>query len=191
MNNGKVEDKRIPTGGLTKLVIYLSKVVDPLVGFGSVIACTMLAAMMFLVFVDVVGRDIGSIRFIQEHVGFVHPIIGSNEVTEFLMIILAAFAVAYTAQKKGHVRVDVVLQYVSKKANVWFDIFANAFSFIFFFFITWQGWLYALDRFNSKVSSSVLLIPVYPFVFIMIIGTAILTLVFLRDFLKSIDEVGK
>jgi TRAP-type C4-dicarboxylate transport system permease small subunit len=187
----KVEVHPATTDVLTKCVTYLSRVIDPLTRYGTTFASVMLAGMMFLTFFDVAGRGLGSFSFIQDNASFFKPIVGSNEVTEFLMVMLVSFALAYCAQKKGHIRVDLVLQYVSKRANIWFDIFTYAISFIFFVFITWQGWMSAMDSVTSRVSSSVLLIPNYPFIFIMVIGSAFLTIVFLRDFLESIREVTR
>lgn len=171
---------RVPTNGLSTVIIYLNKVVDPLSNFGLVIACVTLAAMMFLTFFDVAGRYI-----------FNKPIIGSYEITEFMMAILVGFALAYCGLKKGHIRVDLILQHLSRKANLWFDIFTYGFSCIFYVFIVWQTFLKAWENVSSHLASSVLLIPVYPFVFIFVIGAAFVTLVFLRNFLQSIAEVIK
>ncbi len=170
-----------PSTGLGKLVAFLSKVVNPLSGvFGAAIAGTVLASMMFLTFFDVAGRFLLN-----------KPIDGSLEVTEYLMGLLVGFGIGYCALKKGHIRVDLIMQYTSPKANQWFDVFAYGISCIFYIFITWQTWIYGFGKIESKMTSAVLLIPVYPFVFAIAVGAAFLVLVFLRDFLQSIDEVRR
>jgi TRAP-type C4-dicarboxylate transport system permease small subunit len=170
-----------PPNALAIVIKFLSRVVSPLSGvLGAVIASTAIAAMMFLTFFDVAGRFVLN-----------KPISGSLEVTEYLMGLLVSFGLGYCALKKGHIRVDLIMQYTSRKVNLWFDLFAYGISFLMYIFITWQIWQYGVSKYTSKMTSSVLLIPVYPFAFIMAIGAAFLVLVFLRDFLQSIEEVSK
>jgi TRAP-type transport system small permease protein len=188
--NEKGIARRFRHQGLENCVLVLSRIVDPLSGvFGAAIAGTMLAAMMFLTFADVVGSQLGKIHFISEHVSLFKPIIGSQEVTELMMVILVAFALAYCALHKGHIRVDVVLTFASVKATHWFNVFAYGVSTVFYAFIVWQGWSYAWDNVSTHTVSSVLLIPIFPFNFLLVIGAAITVLIFLRDFLKSLQEV--
>jgi TRAP-type transport system small permease protein len=176
-------------GFFSQVVKGLSRVVDPLVKVGAVIACTALAAMMFLTFLDVAGAQIGKLSFVSNLTSFFRPIIGSQEITELLMMLLVSFALGYTALKKGHIRVDLVMQYTSKKANHWFDVFAYGFSFIMYVLIAWQGWIYAFDNIRTHTVSTILNIPIPPFNFLLVIGAGLAALIFLRDFLKSIEEV--
>jgi TRAP-type transport system small permease protein len=165
----------------SKAVAFLSKLVNPLSGvFGAAIGCTVLAAMMFLTFFDVIGRYV-----------FNKPIDGTDELIRFMMVTVIGFALGYCALLKGHIRVDLILQYVSKRANQWFDVFTYAISLIFYILFTVQAWLYSLDNISGHLTSAVLAIPISPFVFILFIGAVIVTLIFLRDFLKSIEEVMK
>jgi TRAP-type transport system small permease protein len=177
----KAVTQAAPPTGLGVVVAFLSKIVNPLSGvFGVTVASIVLSAMMFLTFFDVAGRFLIN-----------KPIDGSLEVTEYLMGVLVGFGIGYCAIKKGHIRVDLILQYTSRKANQWFDVFTYGASCIFYIFICWQTWVYGFGKVASKMTSAVLLIPVYPFVFIIAIGAAFLVLVFLRDFLQSIEEVRK
>jgi TRAP-type transport system small permease protein len=177
----KVTAPQVPITGLGKLVSYLSKVVDPLTGVAGVaVAGTMLTAMMLLTFFDVAGR-----RLLNR------PIIGSWELIEFMMALLVTFGLGYCALKKGHIRVDLIMQYTGRKTNLWFDIFAYGISCVFFMFISWRVWLHAQKVYASNLTSPALFIPVYPFIFLLSVGAALVALVFLRDFLKSVEEVGQ
>jgi TRAP-type transport system small permease protein len=170
----------ITPGGFDKFIIYFSKIIDPVCEYGALFAGIMLAAMMFLTFFDVGGRNLVN-----------KPIIGSYEITEFMMVLLVAFGLSFCARHKGHIRVDVILAYASRKTTRWFNIIAYAFSLIFYILITWQGWLNAWSNLSGKSVSTILLVPIYPFAFLLVIGAALTALVFLRDFLKSINEVIK
>jgi TRAP-type C4-dicarboxylate transport system permease small subunit len=169
-----------PTTSLEKFITLLSKIIDPLTKYGSLFAGFVLAAMMFLTFFDVSGRFL-----------FKKPVLGSFEITVFLMSLMVSFALAYCAQHKGHIRVDVIMQFVSAKANAWLDIFAYGLSFIFYILIASQVFLNALEVIKTQLTSSVLYIPIYPFVFVLVFGAALVALVLFRDFLNSIKEVTK
>ncbi len=167
----------------------MDKVVNPLCKYGSYVGAVMLAVMMFLTFFDVISNQLGKMPEINSRTDFFGPIIGGQELIELFMLVLVSFALAYCALKQGHIRVDLILQYTSKKASLWFDIIAYGASIVFYVFITWQAFRYALDGIHDKTVSTILTIPIYPFNFIIFIGAALVTLVFLRDFFKSIEGV--
>jgi len=189
--SSKIKQEIAQPGVIGHIANALSKVVDPLTIVGAVIACTALAAMMFLTFLDVAGAQLGKVSFINNLTSFFKPIIGSQEITELLMVLLVSFALGYSAFKKAHIRVDLVMQYTPNKVNRWFDIFAYGFSFIMYILIAWQGWVYAFDNIRTGMVSTILNIPIPPFNFLLVIGAALAALIFLRDFLKSIEEVNR
>lgn len=191
VNGNKELAQPVSHGIMNKIVTYISRVVDPLVTVGAAVACTALAAMMFLTFLDVAGAQLGKWSVISNLTHFFKPIVGSQEITELLMVILVSFALGYTALKKAHIRVDLLMQYTSKKANHWFDIFAFGFSFVMYVLIAWQAWIYAFSNIKSGTVSTILTIPIPPFNFLLVIGAALSALIFLRDFLKSIEEANK
>lgn len=96
---------------LTKFVSYMSKFVDPVSSYGVYIGAAASAAMMFLTFLDVIGRLLGSISFVHNLIHFFRPISGAMEISSNSMAILVSFGLAYMAFKKGHIRVDFILRY--------------------------------------------------------------------------------
>ena len=174
-----------------RVVNGLDIVVNPICKYGVYISAFMLAALMFLTFVDTIFGRLGKWSLINTRTNFFGPIVGSQEVSELLMLVFIVFALAYCAQKQGHIRVDLILQHVSQKANLGFEIFANLFSFIFYFFITWQSIQFGFDNIRDNSVTTILTIPKPPFNFILAAGAALVALVFLRDFLKAIKEVAK
>lgn len=163
-----------------KVVKILSLISDRINIFGISLAGFTLAAMMFLTFFDVGGRYL-----------LKKPITGAYEVTEFMMVLLVGFGLAYCGLRRGHIRVDLIFDYVSSRANLWLDVFAYGVSFIFYAVIVWQGWINAMRSLGSDLTSVLLKIPVYPFTFVLVVALGFLSLVFLRDFLKSIEELRK
>jgi TRAP-type C4-dicarboxylate transport system permease small subunit len=191
MNTGKEEVQAAAVSGFTRFVAGLTRVTDPLGRIAAGIAATMLAVMMFLTFFDVAGGQLGKLPLINTRTTFFKPIIGGQEIAEFLMLMLVCFGLAYCALRKGHIRVDLIMQYTSQKVNLWFNILAYGVASIFYAVVTWQCWISAWGYLLDHSSSPILYVPLFPFAFILVIGLALLTLVFLRDFLSSIDEATR
>jgi TRAP-type C4-dicarboxylate transport system permease small subunit len=174
---------------LNKVVKFLSKIVDSVSSWEGMIGGIVMSATMFLTVVDVAGGVLGKWTLINAHTSYFRPIIGGYEITSLMMLIVVSLGIGYCAQKKGHVRVDVIMQFVSKKVNLYMDIFANIVSAFFYFMIMWQGLMYAINNIISNNVTSILFIPMAPFNIILAIGALILFLIFIRDFLNAVEEM--
>jgi TRAP-type C4-dicarboxylate transport system permease small subunit len=187
----QVIDHPVADRAYSRFVARLNKVVDRISGWSLALACVMLAAMMFLTFFDVIFTQLGKWSVINSHTSIFKPIIGGQESMELMLLLMVAFGLAYCATRQGHIRVDLIMQYASHKVNNWFDIFAYAVSCVFFILVSWQACQYGLDNIRDHSVSTVLTMPLYPFNFLCTLGAALLALVFLKDLLKSIDEVTR
>jgi len=134
--------------------------------------------MMFLTATDVILRYI-----------FNRPISGAYEVIEYMMAILIPFGLAYCALQGGHVSVDLLVSRFRKKIQLIISTITTLFCLILFVLITWQNVIYIKEHFEANLTSAVLLIPVYPFVAAVAIGSAALCLVLVLDFLNYLSEV--
>lgn len=157
-------------GSLNKIVRPVSKV---LLGAGLGI----LALMMCFT-----GADV-ALRYV-----FNRPVAGSMELIEYMMAIIVAFGLAYCAVMKGHVRVDFVISRFPKRIQIIISSITGLLSFGLFSVATWQLCLYTKELFDSGQSSVVLLIPTFPFVALVAVGSAILSLVLLADFLDLLSQ---
>ena len=180
-----------PKDVLGSIVYYLDMVANRVTRYGSYISAFMLAALMFLTFVDTLFARLGKWSLINSRTDFFGPIIGGQEIAELLMLVLIVFGLSYCALRQGHIRVDLILQHVSKKVSLGFDIFAYLASFVFYCFIFWQAIQFGIDNIKDKSVTTILFIPRPPFNFILAIGAGLVALVFLRDFFTSIKEVKK
>jgi TRAP-type C4-dicarboxylate transport system permease small subunit len=163
---------------MARILYFLNKILARLSQAGLAVAAAGLVLMMFLIGFDVIMRYLLN-----------RPIAGSMELTEFLMSLTIGFGLAYCAFKKGHIRVDLVLMHVPTKVQRILDIIAYFVSFGFCCLIVWQTFENGQSIMQTKITSSVLLIPVFPFIFLLAIAMAILALVFLKDILEHIAEV--
>ena len=165
----------------TKTANSLNTLYRPIIKVLNGIAMGIVAAMMFLTATDVILRYI-----------FNRPISGAFELIEYMMAILIPFGLAYCALQGGHVSVDLVVSRFSKKSRSILGSITTLLCLGLFLLITWQNVLYIRENFESKLTSAVLLIPVYPFVTAVAIGSAALCLVLVIDFLNYLTEaVGK
>jgi TRAP-type C4-dicarboxylate transport system permease small subunit len=141
------------------------------------VGITVLGLMMLLTAADV------TLRY-----AFDRPVMGSYDLTVYMMAIVVAFGLAYCAVMKGHVRVEVVVSRLPQRAQAIIDSITCLVSLGLFSLITWQCFVNMKLLFASKLTSSVLLIPVFPFAGVVGIGSACLTLVLLTDFFDFLSQ---
>ena len=141
------------------------------------IGAAMLAAMMFLTAADVVMRYIAN-----------RPIAGAFELTEYMMAIFVPFSIAYCAEQNGHVSVELILNKFPKNFQKIVEILTSSLTMGFAFLISWQNFLYIRETYADKITSSVLLIPVFPFIAPVAIGIGVYTLVIMLQIFHSTPE---
>jgi TRAP-type C4-dicarboxylate transport system permease small subunit len=143
-------------------------------------AAAVLTAMMALTGLDVIMRYI-----------FDRPVSGTLEITEFMMAIVIAFGLAYCAVQKRHVRIDIVISRFPKRAQALMDAIANLAFLGLFVMIAWRSALRMQSMFKGQLTSAVLFIPKWPFLLLVIIGSAILCIVVLRDSIDCLTRAIK
>lgn len=152
----------------------------PIINVLLVVGTSILAGMMFLTALDVVLRYI-----------FNRPIPGAYEVIEFLMAIVVPFGIAYCGHQGSHVVVDLLVVRFPKRVQAIIGSVTAFLSLGLLILITWQNLIYIKEQYGSKLTSAVLLIPVYPFVGVVAIGCAAFSLVLLIDFFNYLSEAVK
>ena len=165
---------------LRKAADALSKVIRPLSGVIYSVGLGVLAALMFMTAADVILRYL-----------FNRPIAGTFDITMFMMAILVSFGLAYCAIKKGHVRVDLVVEHLPKRAQAIIDSITGLFAVGLFALITWQSAFYVMTLWSSGVKSMELVVPFYPYAGMVALGSACLTIVLIVDFLEFLSEAIK
>lgn len=156
----------------------LATIAKKIIQFLSAIGATVLALMMFLTAVDV------GMRY-----AFNRPLSGAFEVAGYMMAIMVPFSIAYCAQQKGHIAVDLIMERFSKKTGTVVDIITTFISLVFVIIIAWQNVVYFFEVRGSGLTSAVLLIPAYPFIAPIAIGFgafALILLVHLRELFSGV-----
>jgi TRAP-type C4-dicarboxylate transport system permease small subunit len=151
-----------------KIIRHINKVT------GSV-GMICLAAMMFLTAADVILRY-----------AINKPITGSYELIQFMMVITVSLGLSYTALEKGHVTLDIVTSHLPKRARGIIDSVVGLLGLIMAVLMTWQACIYVTTIQKSQVTSTVLLVPMYPFVAFAAFGLAFFSLVLVLHILEFI-----
>ena len=141
------------------------------------ISAISLASMMFLTFVDVVGRKFG------------HPIFGSVEIVGFLAIITIAAALPYTHKIDGHVGVEILVRLLPDKAQTTIKIFTQFLTLVLFGLATWQMYKYAQDTLHSGEVSMNLGFPVYLLMYVVSFGLLIFSLTLIESIINDIIKL--
>ena len=146
------------------------------------VAAVALAGMMLITVADVFGRYV-----------LKNPIIGTWELVGFMLVCAGSWGLGYCQVKKGHIRVDFLLQRFPEKVRAILTTLAYFLGFAAFSLLCWRCVLYtqyylSLTRGNA---TDTLHIPLFPFVLILAIGTGMLALVLLFDLAHSLAEVKR
>lgn len=156
----------------------LTKVSKIISGVLISIGATILALMMFLTALDV------GMRYI-----FNRPISGAFELVEYMMSIIIPFSIAYCAEKRGHVAVELILARFPTKVQAVVEALVTGAAIVFALIIAWQNFLYVGEVYDSHLTSSVLLIPAYPFVIPVAVGIGAYALMLLVHLIEIISKV--
>lgn len=162
---------------LTRVISYLIRGINPTSRIINSVGVGILAVMMFFTVTDV------GLRYF-----FNRPLASSFELTEFMMAIVVAFGLAYTALQDGHIKIDLVTSRLPKSAQAVLRSLTNLVCVVVFSLTTWQSFAHARTLYFSGLASEVLYIPVFPFVMMTGLGFGLLSLVFLFNFLNSLSQ---
>lgn len=158
----------------------ISSPVKVMVGISSVL----LMVIVLLVTFDVIGRYI-----------FKRPISGADELAGLLLLCVAACAFSYTQTKGQHLRIDMLIKRLPKKARLVFDMFNFLVSLVVTALITWQVFAaasrIALNLQGGSRVSEQLHIPWLPILIILGLGFGVYALVILTNAIMTVTKAGK
>lgn len=119
------------------------------------------------------------------------PVKGAGEIAQMGLSIVVFTSLAYCGVQKAHVAVDVAIVRLRQGAQKIIRVFTQFLSVAILGILAWQLFAYSAKMRAAGLSSVMLEIPAYPFVFISAVGTTLLTLVFLVQLIAAIAEVKR
>ncbi len=119
------------------------------------------------------------------------PVRGTFELMGYFGAVLTAFVLGYTQIRRGHIAIDIVVLRFSKSAQGILNAINDVICMVFFALVTWQIAKYAGTLWETGEVTETLQIIYYPFTYGVAFGCAVLSLVFLTDFLKRVTKHGE
>ncbi len=160
---------------LGKIVGFLSRVVGPVIRWGNRVGIAILALLMFFAASDVILRY-----------AFNKPIQGSFELQEFMMGIIVISGIAYCTFEKGHISVDILTNRFPQRTQTILNFFHYLIAACLFAGVCWRTVIQGLVVQSRLLTSSVLLIPLFPFYWVLAFASAIVCLAFFYSSLESL-----
>ena len=145
------------------------------VTISAYIAGIVLLALMLLTTADVAGRYF-----------FNSPITGVFDVTHFAVLIMVFLGLAYCGFQGGHVAIDILYNKLNTTIAGYLNRVINLVGCILFGLIAWRALLQSFDAKEFNEASQLVLIPYYPFYYILVFGAALFAFVMaLRIFVPA------
>ena len=138
-----------------------------------------LALLMLMTAADVFGRYLLN-----------HSIKWVKEISEVMLILIVFFGAAYTATKKEHVRVELLIMRFSKRVQVVIEAFASLLSSVMVGMIAVQGVTLTIVQRSRGTVTQLLEIPLWPFALLLSFGAALLCMVLLKNTVGTIRDVA-
>lgn len=145
----------------------------------NTVVMVVLSGVMLLIVADIFLRY-----------AFNRPIIGTTEITEFMMVCML-LAMAWCAMEGSHIKIDVIIKRLPPRFQATVDSITFLISLGVFAVLAWQGFLTALYSWDYWVVSSMLDIPEFPVVFILVFGYAILCVAIVPLMIQRIVKAVK
>lgn len=162
---------------LQNAIESLYKGIKPVSTVVNSIGMAAMTVMMVFVAVDVTLRKVANM-----------PILGSIELTQFMLAICASFGLAQCAVNKGHVVVDLFISKLSTRTRGLLGIVTGILSVGVGVLMTWQLFNYVFIVMKENNVTGVLYIPIWPFVALVTFGFALFCFVLIIHFLEFIVE---
>ena len=118
---------------------------------------------------------------------FNRPLIWVTEIDEYLMVYVTFLGTAWLLRDNGHVRVDIIYNFIGKKARFFLELLHSAIGIIVSLVFIVNGSFMTLDHFKKGIyNPTILEIPMWIVLIIIPLGGLFLLCQFIRDAYKLI-----
>ena len=145
---------------------------------------SMVALFLMMVFVplDVFGRYV-----------LKSPIYGDLQYQQLAMVMIVFLALPYCTYKKGHIYVELLVNRLSGRTLAVIQSFASLAGLAIMVFIAYNTGVYGVRELMAplKQTTTLVSIPLYPFILIATLGCAVMSLELLFEFIHSVSLLSK
>lgn len=146
----------------------------------GIVGIGVVGVLTCLTVADVLGRYL-----------FRRPVLGTTELTEYMMTVIVFLALAWCAVKKRHIMVDIIITRLAPRVRAVLSSITYTLTLGVLVIITWQCTLESIATQQSPKASAILNIRAYPFYWIMAAGFAVLCLVVLVQVVQNVAKAVK
>ena len=139
-----------------------------------------LVILMMIITIDVILR-----------IFFNSPIRGVNELAEYSLLILIFMTISFVQSLKVNISVDILFSKFPRGLQSILDLLTNLLCLVIAVLMLRQSFIFNNYLANSNARSMILKLPLSPIQFVMVIGLAMLSVVFLIQIINSVIKVLK
>ena len=117
------------------------------------------------------------------------PVPGTLDVTESTMVLIVFGALAYTQERRGHIRVELLYGHVGPRGKSFMEVVTHVVAFAFFALLAWQG--IGELRYSwgiREATMGTVRFPLYPARFLLVLGALLLLL---RLAIDIVEDLGR
>lgn len=141
--------------GVRRVVDHVQRGLDGVLAATGYIAGLLFLGLAFFISYDVVARKWGDVLGVPTTQV-------TDELSGYILVLAATWGFAYTLRADAHVRIDVLLPYMSPPVRAAMDLLAQLLMAIFACMFAWRTWLLVLDSWETGIrSSTYLLTPLW------------------------------
>jgi TRAP-type C4-dicarboxylate transport system permease small subunit len=156
---------------------YLANIARRTGGVGTAIGASFLIGLVLLIVANIVYRFFGGV------------IAGTYELTELMVVVVAASALVYTALEQGHVAINIIVSRFPQRARAIVESITLAIGLGLWALVAWANVGLIREKALDGEATLLLNVPVFPFRLFWEFSLIILCLVLLVYLLKVFPRV--
>jgi TRAP-type C4-dicarboxylate transport system permease small subunit len=119
---------------------------------------------------------------------FNSPILGTLELTEYMMVPVVFLGLAWCAVRRENIKVDILVSRLKTRPRAFLDSITCFLSLTVMVFITWQSFMETGNIWESYRVSDILHVPAYPFFVVLTLGCFLLCIVLVINLIENIVQ---
>ena len=174
-------DPRLRGGDESDAMRWLSENLRRLAIFMVLLGSLGMLASMLICVADVIGTNF-----------FDWPVPGTLEFTESTMVLIVFGALAFTQEKRGHIRVEILHGFMSPRVKSLADLFTHLLALLFFVLLAWYSFgelSYSWEI--QEATMGTIRFPLYPARMLLTAGAVLLVLQLVLDVIADFGRTWR
>jgi TRAP-type C4-dicarboxylate transport system permease small subunit len=176
----KMKDKKSAGTGIKKAADYLDKVLSPVSVYLAYTGAAVLGLLVLMLMYSIIARRL-----------FDAPVKGAFELTELGLVIVVFTLLAYDSLKHESMIVEIIVDRFPRRVRAVIAPVIHFLCVLMLGVLCQQLFVQAMRVQGFHQTTRTLQIPIYPFLYLAATGILVLTIVYIKHFLYSLDKAGK